>query len=463
MFEKENNNYKLSDVMNQVVKSVNNTFPLPIWVEAEIVAINRQGSSGHYYLELIETDEKGSEVCKNKASIWSSKAPAILEKFKKNTGSELKAGIKVLLKCRVSFHAKYQLSISIEDINPEFTLGGIELKVKQILARLDKEGLTNKNKILKTPFDFSRIAVISPSGAAGLGDFKKDADILEKYGICHFEYYEALFQGADTNKSVTSAIQQAAAKYKEYDALIVIRGGGAKTDLHYLNEFEIAAAISATQIPVFVGVGHERDKGVLDYVAHTSFDTPSKVIGHIFAVIVNNATLIKNSVKTIDNGAKTLLTKHKSETIQQFEMIQVHSKKNVQLFMTRIESLYENIKKDSKNNISQFKTQAISNHETTLMMAKNNIKNIKNDVNQKYSYVLQQSKNMVTMTVKDIENLDKIISGYNPEYILQIGFLLAKKQGKLISNMKDLKINDEIDLTFKDGTITVKIIGDKHD
>lgn len=83
MFEKENNNYKLSDVMNQVVKSVNNTFPLPIWVEAEIVAINRQGSSGHYYLELIETDEKGSEVCKNKASIWSSKAPAILEKFKK--------------------------------------------------------------------------------------------------------------------------------------------------------------------------------------------------------------------------------------------------------------------------------------------------------------------------------------------------------------------------------------------
>lgn len=133
------------------------------------------------------------------------------------------------------------------------------------------------------------------------------------------------------------------------------------------------------------------------------------------------------------------------------------------MFMTRIESLYENIKKDSKNNISQFKTQSISNHETTLMMAKNNIKNIKNDVNQKYSYVLQQSKNMVTMTVKDIENLDKIISGYNPEYILQIGFLLAKKQGKLISNMKDLKINDEIDLTFKDGTITVKIIGDKHD
>jgi exonuclease VII large subunit len=131
--------------------------------------------------------------------------------------------------------------------------------------------------------------------------------------------------------------------------------------------------------------------------------------------------------------------------------------------MTRIESLYENIKKDSKNNLSNLKIQAISNHETILMVAKNNIKNIKTEVVQKYNYILQQSKSMVTMTVKDIENLDKIISGYNPEYILQIGFLLAKKQGKLISNMKDLKVDDEIDLTFKDGTVTVKIIGDKHD
>lgn len=460
MFEPQSNNYKLSDVMTSIAKSVTDVFPFPIWVEAEIMAISK-GPTGHYYLELIESDEKGAEVCKNKASIWSSKANLILEKFKKNTGSDLKSGIKVLVKCKISFHAKYQLSISIEDINPEFTLGGMELKVKEILKKLDNEGLTNKNKVLKQPFDFSRLAVVAPSGAAGLGDFKKDADILEKYNICKFDYFEATFQGNDTNKSVTTAINKALINATDYDALIIIRGGGAKTDLHFLNEFDIAASICLAPIPVFVGVGHERDKGVLDHVAHTSFDTPSKVIGHIFAIVVNNATIIKNAIKTIETTSRNLVSKNTMETEQYFELIALHAKKNVQLFKTRIETLSDNIKTDSKNNILKFKTNINTIFDTSVMMARNNIRNLELLVNQKYDYVLHQGKHMVTMTIRDIENLDKIISGYNPEYILKMGFIVAKKEGKVISEIAGLNVDDELDLTFRDGTITVKIIGEK--
>lgn len=146
MLEKEDNNYKLSDVMNSISKSVGSTFPLPIWIEAEITSVTKQNSSGHYYLDIMESDAKGNEICKTKASIWSSKAPAIIDKFKKNTGSDLKSGLKVLIKCKVSFHQKYQLSFSIEDINPQFTLGGIEVKIKQIMDKLEKKVLLLKIK-----------------------------------------------------------------------------------------------------------------------------------------------------------------------------------------------------------------------------------------------------------------------------------------------------------------------------
>lgn len=461
MFEEKISTYKLSDVMASIAKSVNYAVPLPIWIEAEIMSIVKHNSTGHYYLELIETDSKGSEVCKNKASLWSSKANIILEKFKKNTGSDLKSGLKVMLKCKISFHPKYQLSIAIEDINPEFTLGGIELKIKEILQRLDKEGLTNKNKVLKAPFDFSKVAVIAPSGAAGLGDFKKDADILEDHNICKFDYYEATFQGNDTNKSVSNAINKVLNNYKEYDALIIIRGGGAKTDLHFLNEFDIAASICNSKIPVFVGVGHERDKGVLDHVAHTSFDTPSKVIGHIFSVVVNNATVIKNAIKIIENTSLNLVSKTTMETEQAFEMIKIYSKKNVQIFKNSIENLSTSIKKDGKNNLNTFENSIKNSFDTTLMLAKNNIDNIEISIQQKIDSILHQGKTLISMTLKDVESLDKIISGYNPEYILKIGFLLAKRQGKVVSTIHDLKVDDELDLTFKDGTITVKIIGDK--
>lgn len=461
MFDTKQENYKLSDIMNQITKSVNSSFPMPVWIEAEITSITKQASSGHYYLDIMESDAKGNEICKTKASIWSSKASSIVDKFKKNTGTDLKSGLKVLIKCRVSFHQKYQLSLSVEDINPEFTLGGIEVKIKEIMDRLEKEGITYKNKSLMAPFDFYKLAVVAPSGAAGLGDFKKDADILEKYNVCSFDYYEATFQGNDTKTSVTQAINFALQKHHEYDALIVIRGGGAKTDLHYLNEYDIASAICMSKIPVFVGVGHERDKGVLDYVANVSFDTPSKVIGHIFSVAVNNATVIKNHLKNIEHGAITFVTKNKLEINNSFEMIQVYSHKNVQLFKERINGLYQNIKKDAKNNITIFENDANNAYKNSLVFAKNSVHNIEKTILEKIKYVLNQGQSLVTIHKKDIENLDKIISGYNPEYILNIGFLLAKKQGKVVSSVNGLAIGDELDLTFKDGSITVKIIGDE--
>lgn len=456
MTEKDEH-YKLSNIMGALTNVVNDVFPHPIWIEAEIISINKHNQSGHYYLELAETDSKGNEICKTKASIWASKANIIINKFKSNTGSELKSGLKVLLRCKISFHAKHHLSISIEDINPEFTLGGMEVKIKEIIARLEKQKIINLNRNLSSPFDFHNVAVIAPSGAAGLGDFKKDADILVKYNVCQFDYYEAIFQGKETNTSVSNAISKALSSGINYDALIVIRGGGSKTDLHFLNEYEIAETICNSPIPVFVGVGHERDKGVLDHVANTSFDTPSKVIGYIFSVITNNAYLIKDDITTIFNNSSKLTVNRKNEVEKSYNLINTNANRLIEKYNSEIQRFYVSIKNSSVFKIEDFHNKTNSSIDRILIYSKNNIKNYKDAINSKHITIIEKGQSLILNTFKDIETHVKIIEGFKPDYIMNLGFIIAKKDGEVVKDISEIKKDDILKLVFKNGSIKVQV------
>lgn len=452
-----NEHYKLSNIMGALTNIVNDVFPHPIWIEAEIISINKHNQSGHYYLELAETDTKGNEICKNKASIWASKANTIINKFKTNTGSDLKAGLKVLLRCKISFHAKHHLSISIEDINPEFTLGGMEVKIKEIIARLEKQNIINLNKSLSSPFDFHNVAVIAPSGAAGLGDFKKDADILVNYNVCQFDYYEAIFQGKETNFSVSNAISKALNSGIDYDAIIVIRGGGSKTDLHFLNEYEIAATICKSTIPVFVGVGHERDKGVLDHVANTSFDTPSKVIGYIFSVITNNAHLIRNNITSIFNTSSKLTINRKNEVDKSYSLINANANRLIEKYKSDTMTSYLSIKNSSIFKLEDFENKTNGSIDRILIHSKNKIQNYKDSINAKHIMILEKGQNLILNIFKDIDANVKIIEGFKPDYIMNLGFIIAKKDGKVVKDISEIQKDDVLKLVFKNGSIKVQV------
>lgn len=456
MIEKDEH-YKLSNIMGALTNIVNDVFPHPIWIEAEIISINKHNQSGHYYLELAETDAKGNEICKNKASIWASKANTIINKFKTNTGSDLKSGLKVLLRCKISFHAKHHLSISIEDINPEFTLGGMEVKIKEIMAKLEKQNIINLNKNLTAPFDFHNVAVIAPSGAAGLGDFKKDADILVNYDVCQFDYYEAIFQGKETNSSVSNAISKALSSGINYDALIVIRGGGSKTDLHFLNEYEIAVTICNSPIPVFVGVGHERDKGVLDHVANTSFDTPSKVIGYIFSVITHNANLIRNDITSIFNASGKLTTNRKNEVEKSYNLINSNANRLIEKYKSEVVTSYVSIKNSSIFKLEDFQNKTNGSIDRILIHSKNNIQNYKDSINSKQIMILEKGQNLILNIFKDIDANVKIIEGFKPDYIMNLGFIIAKKDGKVVKDISEIQKDDVLKLVFKNGSIKVKV------
>ncbi|MEJ6069695.1 exodeoxyribonuclease VII large subunit, partial [Psychrobacter sp. 16-Bac2893] len=233
----------------------------------------------------------------------------------------------VLLKVSAGFHAQYGFSLTIEDIDPSYTLGDLARQYAEMVDRLAGEGLLNLNQQLPTPFDIEHVLVIAPEKAAGLGDFQADANRLASTGACHFHYHNATFQGnhapAEIRQAIISAQQQFENTYQRLpDLLVIIRGGGAVGDLAYLNDYELAALVAEQPVPVWVGIGHERDKVILDEVAHTSFDTPSKVIAAIMAHLAQLVTQTLQYQMQIKQAAQRQLNTAEQQTARQLGQIQ---------------------------------------------------------------------------------------------------------------------------------------------
>ena len=235
---------------------------------------------------------------------------AICGKFSQGTGGDLKPDIKVLVKVKADFHPVHGFDLIVEDIDPSFTLGDLLAKLGAIREALRAEDIYDSNKRLPRPEEFVRVAVICPATSAGQGDFRSEADRLQQAGLCDFDYFTATFQGGDASQSIRDAVRAVfdAHKVRPYDALAIIRGGGSVTDLAWLNDLKLARWVCRVPIPVFTGIGHERDSTILDEVAHRRFDTPSKVALHIAHAIRDDAWKAIADLERIRTQVARLLT-----------------------------------------------------------------------------------------------------------------------------------------------------------
>jgi len=353
----DSSSISLSAYLNHVQNVLKTYCSDAVWVKAEITNCSSKG--GHYYLELAEKDpETHQRVASSKATIWQHVARRVISKFELETGIKFSKDLNVLVKLKASFSPEYGFSLNIEDIDSNFTVGDIARKYLEIRNRLVEEGLIDLNRALPSPFDFENVLVIAPENAAGLGDFKKDADALEAAGVCHFVYHHCLFQGTNAAIAIQDTLKLALKSWinsrnQPPDVIVVIRGGGAVNDLAYLNDFELAALLSKRKVPVWVGIGHERDKTILDEVAHRSFDTPSKVIAGIRNTIVQNVQLAKDLYQQIEDLAKSQITYYHSES----------EKLELQTRNTALTHLIE-AKRDTDtlmNNTQYFSQQTIKN------------------------------------------------------------------------------------------------------
>lgn len=324
----------LSDYLSTVQEVIRLSFDEPVWVKAEIRNLSIKG--GHYYLELAEKEEDTDKVIANcKATIWKFTAVKIVLKFERESGIELSKDLNVLIKIKARFDPQYGFSVNIEDIDSSFTLGDIAKRYQQILARLSSEGLVNLNKSLPAPFDIENVLVIAPENAAGLGDFRKDADALNKANVCHFVYHSATFQGNTAANSIMECLSSGLRQWaKDYaippDLIVIIRGGGAVNDLAYLNDYDLAALLCKRKVPIWVGIGHEKDRTILDEIAHRSFDTPSKVIAGIRNVISERSQDVMSYLQTIKLLSQHQITAYQGQNDHLMTAIKTHTQKSDQ-------------------------------------------------------------------------------------------------------------------------------------
>ena len=316
----------LSQLLNNVQRVVASAFQQGVWTLVEVMQV--QTKNGHVYLELSERNAAGDALATARAIIWANNADRILPDFQRATGVTLALGIKLLVRARPTMHSRFGFSLEIDAIDPDYTLGDLEAKKREIRTRLQQEGVFNTNRQLPAVWDFNHVLVIAPENAAGLGDFQAEAKRLQHFGLCRFYYEHSLFQGEQASMQICAALERGLNQCRKLgiklDAVVLIRGGGAVNDLAWLNHYELARTICLMGIPVFTGIGHERDSTVLDEVAHTSFDTPSKVIGGIEQLIFQRGQEARDYFKRIERLTSSVIDKQRR--IVEAEMVQVQNR-----------------------------------------------------------------------------------------------------------------------------------------
>ncbi|MGQ8973391.1 exodeoxyribonuclease VII large subunit [Acinetobacter schindleri] len=418
--------FSLKEYLSTVQEVVKLTFDTPVWVKAEIRNLNIK--AGHYYLELAEKDPDNDQVIAScRATIWKFAAQKIVTPFERETGIELSRDLNVLIKVKASFDPQYGFSLNIVEMDSSYTLGDIARRYQEIVQRLTAEGLIERNRQLPTPFDLNRILVIAPENAAGLGDFKKDADALADAQVCEFVYHSATFQGNTAPQSIRQSLAQGLKQWAEDyttapDLIVIIRGGGAVNDLAYLNDYELAALLCKRSVPIWVGIGHEKDRTILDEIAHRSFDTPSKVIAGIRNHIVERVQDVITNLQIIQRSSR--------------QQIQAYQNQNDQL-MTLIQSIANAKVADAFKEVTQLKS------------------NISNLARQQTRIAQQQIEALLRETLIQ-----------NPKTVLSKGYAIVRQQGHAMRSVHELKhamrsvheLKSEVQVEMQDGTFVANII-----
>ena len=270
--------------LNHLVRmTLEQTFTDEYWLEAELTEA-RLASNGHFYVEFAQRDDDGRQfVARARGTMWARTYALQAPLFERATGERLRAGLKVRVLVSVEFHEVYGYSLNILEIDPTFTLGEMALRCREILAQLEADGILHDNQQLPLPRLLKRVAVVSSSGAAGYGDFQHQLQNND-YGLYfHSQLFPAVMQGTHVEESVMAALAAIADEAEQWDCVVLIRGGGATSDLSDFNTYALAAAVTQMPLPVIVGIGHERDETVLDAVAHTRVKTPTAAAAFLIA------------------------------------------------------------------------------------------------------------------------------------------------------------------------------------
>ncbi|MDY4850830.1 MAG: exodeoxyribonuclease VII large subunit [Paludibacteraceae bacterium] len=404
--------YSLSELGKCIKMTLKTAFAEPVWVRAEISEMH-ENVSGHCYLDLIEkADDTDVLVAKQKATIWAFTYRMLKPYFESETGATLRAGMKVLLLCEVEFHEVYGVSLNVRDIDPAFTVGEMAVRRAEIIRRLTDEGIVDMNKQLPLPPVPQRVAVISSASAAGFGDF---CDQLRN-NVFGYTFYTKLFpatmQGAQTEQSVVAALDKICDFIDNFDVVVIIRGGGATSDLVAFDNYNLALHCAQFPLPIISGIGHQRDESVVDLVAHTRVKTPTAAAEFLVARINDFEKNIDEMAQNVAFSAREVVHDELLRLQQRIARLGV-----VQRVCVRHDAALQHLTMRLRNAAKM----AISSEEKRMALVE-----------------------------KSIEYAD-------PATLLQRGFTLTTKHGKIVKSVCDVAPGDIVTTHLVDGAFTAMV------
>jgi exodeoxyribonuclease VII large subunit len=404
----------LLELNGRVKSTIQFEMPDAYWVQAEISSLSPSGQ-GHCYLELVQKDATGRIfLAKAKANIWRGTWLKLKPYFEAQTGETLKVGMKVLLQVTVTFHEVYGYSLVVQDIDPTYTMGDMARRRKEILEQLTKDGVIGLNKELEIPDLPNRIAVISSATAAGWGDFRNQLD-GNIYGFRFYvKLFPALMQGDDVERSVITALNAVADRRDYFDLVVIIRGGGAVSELSCFDSYNLAFNIANFPLPVITGIGHERDDTVADVVAHTKVKTPTAAAEFIINRVFDTATRLEDLTRRMGDAVQDRMN---SENVR------------IERLSQKLPSLFALLKARQEQLL-----------ETVWIRSVNGV------------------RNLLTAQTHKLEIVDKTLSAADPAVILKRGYSLTRAGGRVVKCASDLKRGDRLTTVFADGSVESEIV-----
>ena len=304
--------YSLKELCDWIQEMVENDLPDRYWVCAEIASMSVRG---HCYMELVEKAENGILAAKVRATCWSNVYHLLSAYFLQETGQSLHTGLQVMLEVSVEYHAVYGLSLNVWNIDPTYTLGDLAKQRQVTIQQLTEDGVMNLQKALQIPSLPWRVAVISSADAAGYGDF---CDQLKhnRFGFkFHVQLYPAVVQGDTAARSVVQALNSIAALEEEWDVVIIIRGGGASTDMSCFDDYNLASHCAQFPLPIIAGIGHTRDVSVVDMVVHTSVKTPTAAAEWLIERVAEQVERVGSLMLRLQRATQNAVSREKNRLL----------------------------------------------------------------------------------------------------------------------------------------------------
>lgn len=421
------------------------------WVAVEISEM-RVASNGHCYLEFVQKDTaSGSLVAKARANIWRQNYVMLSTTFERATGQRLTAGIKVMVCVTVSFHELYGFSLNVIDIDSTYTLGDLAQRRHEIIRQLEEDGVMHLNKELPLPRVIRRVAIISSPTAAGYGDFCNQLD-QSGYDF-HYQLFSAVMQGDHVEQSIISALNDIALDLDAWDVVVIIRGGGATTDLNGFDSYLLAANVAQFPLPVLTGIGHERDDTIVDLVAHTRLKTPTAVAAFLIERRGNELVQLQQLQERLVKAVQTRLQAEQAQVSALSQRCTYAAQGQLTEAKERFMHLSHRYQLASSRYLAAQQAQLMRYASRIEVCVQANLQRERqrqllypSRIRLAIDRILQQAHQQQLLLQRSIH-----LAG--PERILAMGYSITRINGKAVRDASDLKPGDKIETTLQHGAV----------